>query len=241
MSPGQDDGFELGGGLLIFGRGDQLGVPPRRCGVGSSGDVSRADAWPALPLPARSDVLLRLPGTTRRAAPGVDHGLNAASGERFASVGEHPQRLELAVDFRTRRFSCAPRRPQSRARQGVGLTVVAGVDSRTRAASFAGTSRTCSPSSRSRWASGRPSRWRPRRPRPGPARSSRTPHRGVAGWSVVNRPDPSSSSRWSTTSIVADSLWGSTPMMTCSMCCSRLCSSDRDGEVGIATTSRAVP
>jgi hypothetical protein len=42
-------------------------------------------------------------------------------------------------------------------------------------------------------------------------------HRGVAGLSVANRPDARTFSYRSTTSIVADSLWGSTPMMICFM------------------------
>ena len=53
--------------------------------------------------------------------------------------------------------------------------------SRTRAASFAGTSTTCSPSSRSRCASGRPAPLLPRPPRPAAARLGVLAHRGVAG------------------------------------------------------------
>jgi len=89
---------------------------------------------------------------------------------------------------------------------------------------LAGTSTTSSPASNSRCANGRPTPFAPstahirdghflayRRIAVNPARS------------VVNLPNPSINSRSSTTSIVADNLWGSTPMMTCSIRC--ICSS----------------
>ena len=90
-------------------------------------------------------------------------------------------------------------------------------NSRTRAASFAGTSTTCSPSARSRCASGRPA---PLAPSTAQTRSGHAfAYFTIAAYparSVANRPWPSLRSRSSTTSIVADSLWGSTPMTTCS-------------------------
>ncbi len=87
-------------------------------------------------------------------------------------------------------------------------------NTRTRAASFAGTSTTVSPSANSRAASGRPPRWRPPPPTPAPATAAQTP--AAAG----NRPCPSETGRWpagsrsSRTSIVADRLCGSVPMIT---------------------------
>ena len=97
-------------------------------------------------------------------------------------------------------------------------------NSRTLAASFAGTSTTCSPDSSSRCANGRPTPFAPStaHTRPGQAltylRIAEYPAR-----SVVNRPEPSIRSWPSTTSMVADNLCGSTPMTTCSNCC--MCSS----------------
>ena len=97
--------------------------------------------------------------------------------------------------------------------------LIAESKSRTRAASFAGTPTTCSPASRNRWASGRPTPLAafnspdPARQGLGVGRASRRSRR----WSVAKRPVPRRFSCWSTTSIVADNLWGSTQMTTCSM------------------------
>ena len=90
--------------------------------------------------------------------------------------------------------------------------------SRARADSFAGTSTTCSPSANSRCANGRPA---PLLPSTAHIRS-RYPATclRIAAYpalSVVNRPVARTVSLSSTTSMVADSLWGSTPMMTCPM------------------------
>ncbi len=91
-------------------------------------------------------------------------------------------------------------------------------NSRARADSFAGTSTTVSPSASSRCASGRPA---PLLPSTAHIRSGNAATcRRIAAYpalSVVNRPVASTVSRSSTTSIVADSLWGSTPMNTLAM------------------------
>ena len=91
-------------------------------------------------------------------------------------------------------------------------------NNRARAESLAGTSTTCSPSASSRCANGRPA---PLLPSTAQTRSGHpaTVLRIAAypALSVPNRPVASTVSWSSTTSIVADSLWGSTPMNTFAM------------------------
>jgi len=96
-------------------------------------------------------------------------------------------------------------------------------NNRDRADSFAGTSTTYSPSASSRCASERPAPLLPStaQTRCGQARTCLR----IAAYptlSVPNRPVVNTVSRSSTTSIVADSLWGSTPMNTFAMPLPRL-------------------
>ena len=76
------------------------------------------------------DVLLRLPRKQfgqQRLEP-VD-GLDPPPGQRFAAVGEHPQRLELTVELQHPQGRGADRDDRDRVRvAGVGLAVVAGVE-----------------------------------------------------------------------------------------------------------------
>jgi hypothetical protein len=86
-----------------------------------------------------------------------------------------------------------------------------------RAGAGSAPSTTCSPEANSRCANGRPTPFAPSTAQDRSGQDFAYARIAVkAARSVVNRPDPSSSSRWSTTSMAADSLWGSTPMMTCS-------------------------
>ncbi len=88
-------------------------------------------------------------------------------------------------------------------------------NNRARADSFAGTSTTYSPSASSRCASGRPA---PLLPSTAQTRSGHAATclriAAYPALSVPNRPVASTLSWSSTTSMVADSLWGSTPMNT---------------------------
>ena len=56
-------------------------------------------------------------------------GLDPAPGQRLAAVGQHPQRLELAVELQHPQVLGADRDDRDRVRVvGVGLAVVAGVE-----------------------------------------------------------------------------------------------------------------
>ena len=84
-------------------------------------------------------------------------GLDPAPGERFAAVGEHPQRLELTIELQHPQGRGADRDHGDRVGiVGVGRAVVAGVEDPDPDGELGGTSTTCAPSSRSRRASGRP-------------------------------------------------------------------------------------
>ncbi len=88
----------------------------------------------------------------------------------------------------------------------------------TRALSLAGTSTTCSPSASSRCASDRPAPLLPSTAQVRPVHAAtRLRIAAYPALSAPNRPVASTVSRSSTTSIVADSLCGSTPMNTFAM------------------------
>ena len=56
-------------------------------------------------------------------------GLDPTPGQRFTAVGQHPQRLELAVELQHPQAAGADRDDRDRVRvAGVGLAVVAGVE-----------------------------------------------------------------------------------------------------------------
>jgi hypothetical protein len=83
--------------------------------------------------------------------------LDPPASQCFTAIGEHPQRLEFTVELQHSQGRCAHSNGGDRVGVvGVGLAVVAGVEEPHLGGELAGTSTTCSPSSRSRCASGRP-------------------------------------------------------------------------------------
>ena len=77
-------------------------------------------------------------------------GLDPSAGECFTTVGEHPQRLSPPSTCNTRRVLVRTATIAIECGVVIGLAVVSGVEEPHPAASFAGTSRTCSPQSNSR-------------------------------------------------------------------------------------------
>jgi len=190
------------------------------------GDVARTDAGEHHLGLQRGDVAF---GLTRQqfGEQGLEpvDGLNTPPGQRFASVGEHPQRLELPIDLQDTQSLNSDSNDRDRVRiKSVGLAVVPGVEKPDPGSELrrdvdhllASLEQPLGQGSTS--AVGALNRPDPLRPR------LRVPQqRRVAG--LIGReptPEPRNLSRSSTTSIVADSLWGSTPIMICCKCCSRL-------------------
>lgn len=128
----QDHGLELGGRLLDLGLDrDQLGqLLDGDPAAGLAGDVAGADGGQHRLGLAGGDVALCLSGkefSQKRLEP-VD-GLDPAPSQRLSSVGEDPQRLELAVDLQHTQRGGADRDDRDRVRiERVGLPVVAGVE-----------------------------------------------------------------------------------------------------------------
>ena len=144
------------------------------------------------------------------------HGLDPEPGELLAAIAQHPQRFELTIGTQHPQGLGADRDDRDGVGvAGIGLAVVAGVEEPDPGGELgrhvhdmlAGLEQTL----RQRAAGAVGSLDRPDPVGPG---LHVGPHRGVAGLVGANRPEPSSFSCWSTTSMVADSLWGSTPMIT---------------------------
>jgi len=90
----------------------------------------------------RCDVLLRLTRQQFR-EKGLEpvDGLDTLPGQRFAAVGEHPHRLELAVDLQDTQSLGSDSDDRDRVRiKRVGLSAVPGVEEPDPGSSLAGTS-----------------------------------------------------------------------------------------------------
>jgi hypothetical protein len=88
--------------LLARGRVEWCGADPggEPVAVGEAGDVTRSNAGQQRLGPTGGDVAFRLPRQEfyQQCLEPVD-GLDPATDECFAAVGEHPQRLELTVEL----------------------------------------------------------------------------------------------------------------------------------------------
>ncbi len=97
---------------------------------GLAGDVAGTDAGEHRLGLQWGEVLLRLTGQ-QFSEQGLEpvNCLDPAAGQGLAAVGQHPQRLELPIDFQDSQPLGADRDDGDRVRvEGVGLAVVAGVE-----------------------------------------------------------------------------------------------------------------
>ena len=243
--------FELGGGLLDLGLDrDQLGELLRRdASAGLPGDVPRPDGGEHGLGLAGGDVLrFACPGRSSASSawsrPTVWTRRRVRASRRSVSIRK---RLELTVELQHPQGLGAHRDHRDRVRiVGVGLAVVTGVEEphpgselgRDVNDTLAGLQEALR--QRASGAVGALDQ-----PTPGPATSShRCASRSSRHWSVVNRPEPKH-----LLALVDDldrrrQLVGIDPDDHVSAICVVLppvTRSDMDGEVGIATTSRAVP
>ena len=220
MEPaGEHRGLELGLDLLQLRiDGDQVGeLLGGHPAAGLAGDVAGPDSGEHRLGLQGGEVSFALAGEQLGEQPlePVD-GLDALAGQLVASVGEHPQRLELTIGGEHAKTRSAHGDDRDRVRvQGVGLAVVAGVEEpdpggqlgRDIEDPFAGLDQPLG----QRTAGAVGSLDRPDPVRPGPDIAS---HRGISRVVGGEPARPEQPFWWSRTSMVADSLWGSTPMIT---------------------------
>lgn len=186
----------------------------------------RTESSIASVCPVCGDVLLRLSRKQfRQQGSEPVHGSHPTPAQGLTSVHQHPQRLERTEGQHPQALGTHRDLRDRVPVVGVGLAGVPGAEQPHPGRQLAGTSTTSSPASSSRCAKGRPT---PFAPSTAQVLSGHAlAYASIAAWpglSVVNRPWPSLRLRSSTTSIVADILWGSTPMMMRPVLVLNLCS-----------------